>query len=108
MTPTIASILKFAGPDMMIILFIVLLLFGSKKLPDLARGMGRAVKEFGAARNEIEQGFNQSGPHGVAQVEKPDTQPERPCNGMNRGSSSCSASNCLFCPIAIEAQAERA
>ena len=62
MTPTIASILNFAGPDMMVILLIVLLLFGSKKLPELARGMGRAVKEFGAARDEIEKGLNQSGP----------------------------------------------
>jgi sec-independent protein translocase protein TatA len=55
MTPTIASILNFAGPDMMVILLIVLLLFGAKKLPELARGMGRAVKEFSAARDEIER-----------------------------------------------------
>jgi sec-independent protein translocase protein TatA len=53
MTPTIASILNFAGPDMMVILLIVLLLFGAKKLPELARGMGRAVKEFSAAPDEI-------------------------------------------------------
>lgn len=68
MTPTIASILNLAGPDMMVILLIVLLLFGSKKLPELARGMGRAVKEFGAARDEIEKGLSQSGPSGVAQA----------------------------------------
>jgi sec-independent protein translocase protein TatA len=69
MTPTIASILNFAGPDMIVILLIVLLLFGSKKLPELARGMGRAVKEFGAARDEIEKGVSQSGPSGVAQAQ---------------------------------------
>ena len=56
MTPTIASILNLMGPDMMVILLIVLLLFGAKKLPELARGMGRAVKEFSAARDEIERG----------------------------------------------------
>jgi len=44
MTPTIASILNLIGPDMMVILLIVLLLVGAKKLPELARGMGRAVK----------------------------------------------------------------
>jgi len=48
----IAGILNFAGPDMMIILLIVFLLFGAKKLPELARGMGKAVKEFSAARDE--------------------------------------------------------
>ena len=36
----------------MVILLIVFLLFGGKKLPELARGMGRAVKEFSAARDE--------------------------------------------------------
>ena len=66
MTPTIASILNFAGPDMMVILLIVLLLFGAKKLPELARGMGRAVKEFNSARDEIEKGISQSDTGGVA------------------------------------------
>jgi sec-independent protein translocase protein TatA len=38
----IASIMNLMGPDMMVIVLIVLLLFGAKKLPELARGMGRA------------------------------------------------------------------
>ena len=57
---TIASIMNLMGPDMMIILLIVLLLFGAKKLPELARGMGRAVKEFSAARDEIERELTDS------------------------------------------------
>ena len=57
---TIASIMNLMGPDMMVILLIVLLLFGAKKLPELARGMGRAVKEFGAARDEIERELSES------------------------------------------------
>ena len=57
---TIASIMNLVGSDMMIILLIVLLLFGAKKLPELARGMGRAVKEFGAARDEIERELTES------------------------------------------------
>ena len=60
MTPMIASILNLMGPDVIVILLIVLLLFGAKKLPELARGMGRAVKEFSAARDEIEREFSQS------------------------------------------------
>jgi sec-independent protein translocase protein TatA len=68
MNTMIASILNFAGPDMMVILLIVFLLFGAKKLPELARGMGRAVKEFSAARDEIEKELSQSGPRGVAQA----------------------------------------
>jgi sec-independent protein translocase protein TatA len=77
MTPTIASIMNLMGPDMMVILLIVLLLFGAKKLPELARGMGRAVKEFSAARDEMEKGITQSGPSEVAQVKLPDAKSDR-------------------------------
>ncbi len=52
---------------MMVILLIVLLLFGAKKLPELAKGMGRAVKEFNAARDEMEKGFAQTTSSAVAQ-----------------------------------------
>ena len=73
----IASILNFTGPDMMIILLIVFLLFGAKKLPELARGMGKAVKEFSAARDEIEKELTQSGPIGGAQPKLLDTTSEQ-------------------------------
>ena len=65
MSPTIANILNFAGPDMTVVLLIVSLLFGTKKLPELARGMGRAAKEFRAARDEMERELSQSGPKAV-------------------------------------------
>lgn len=43
------------GPsELIIILAIVLLLFGSKKLPELARGLGKGMREFQKAKNEIE------------------------------------------------------
>jgi sec-independent protein translocase protein TatA len=51
----LASLFNLAGPDLIVILLIVLLLFGSKKLPELARGMGQAVKEFNKAKEEIER-----------------------------------------------------
>ncbi len=41
-------------PELLIILFVVLLLFGSKKLPELAKGMGKAVGEFKRAQRETE------------------------------------------------------
>ena len=76
MSVTIASIFNLVGPDMMVVLLIVLLLFGAKKLPELARGMGRAVKEFSAARDEIERGLGQSDPGEVAQPKPVDTKAE--------------------------------
>ncbi len=41
------------GPvELLIVLAVVLLLFGSKKLPELARGMGSAAKEFRAGLHD--------------------------------------------------------
>ena len=40
------------GPELFIVLFIVLLIFGSAKLPSLARSMGQAGKEFKAGIKE--------------------------------------------------------
>ena len=42
------------GPEIFIILFVVLLLFGGKKIPELMRGIGKGIKEFNSARNTIE------------------------------------------------------
>ena len=78
MPVTIASIMNLMGPDMMVILLIMLLLFGAKKLPELARGMGRAVKEFGAGRDEVERELSQSGPNGVAPSNLRDTNSQLP------------------------------
>jgi sec-independent protein translocase protein TatA len=40
--------------ELLIIFFVILLLFGAKKLPELARGMGKSIKEFKKATTEIE------------------------------------------------------
>ena len=56
---------------MMVILLIVLLLFGAKKLPELARGMGKAVKEFSNARDEIERELTQAKSTRVAESTLP-------------------------------------
>jgi len=61
MDTILASIFNLAGPDLLVILFFALLFFGSKKLPELARAMGRAVSEFTAAREEIEKELTHSG-----------------------------------------------
>ena len=52
MNPILAWAL--GGPEMMVILLIVLLLFGAKKLPQLARGMGKSLGEFKKAKQEFE------------------------------------------------------
>jgi len=41
--------------ELLLIFFVVLLLFGGKKLPELARSMGAALREFRKAANELEE-----------------------------------------------------
>ena len=45
------------GTELLIILLIVLLVFGARKLPDLARSLGASAKEF---RKGIEQGTDEA------------------------------------------------
>ncbi|MGB2402782.1 MAG: Sec-independent protein translocase subunit TatA/TatB [Akkermansiaceae bacterium] len=41
-------------PEMVVIFLIILLLFGAKKLPQLARGLGKSMGEFRKAKDEFE------------------------------------------------------
>ena len=41
--------------EILIILFIILLLFGAKKLPELAKGLGKGIKEIKKASNDIKE-----------------------------------------------------
>ncbi|NBX87972.1 MAG: twin-arginine translocase TatA/TatE family subunit [Bacteroidetes bacterium] len=51
------------GQEMIILLVLVLLLFGGKKIPELMRGVGRGIREFQDAKNnvstEIRKGMNE-------------------------------------------------
>jgi sec-independent protein translocase protein TatA len=51
------------GSEWILILLVVLLFFGGKKIPDLMRGIGRGVREFNDAKtnvkNEIEAGMSE-------------------------------------------------
>jgi sec-independent protein translocase protein TatA len=47
------------GPTEIIILFfVILLLFGAKRLPELAKGIGRGIKEFRKGIKDVSDGIN--------------------------------------------------
>lgn len=46
---------NFGWPELLLVLFAILLLFGARKLPDLARSLGRSLGEFKKGREEGSQ-----------------------------------------------------
>jgi sec-independent protein translocase protein TatA len=60
MTSPLLALSLPGGPELIFIFFIVLLLFGAKKLPELAKGLGRSMGEFKKAREEFEREVHKS------------------------------------------------
>ncbi|WP_432711905.1 Sec-independent protein translocase subunit TatA/TatB [Pedobacter sp.] len=61
-TGTLLEFLNMGGGEIMLILAVVLLLFGGKKLPELARGLGKGIRDFKDAsegvKREIHRNIN--------------------------------------------------
>jgi len=43
----------FSGPHIILIALVVLLLFGGKKIPELMRGLGKGIREFKDAKDNV-------------------------------------------------------
>ena len=64
---TLTSLFLFLGSlgmqELIVIFLIIIVLFGAKKIPELARGLGRGIREFKDAskeiKDEIEQGIKE-------------------------------------------------
>jgi len=47
--------MNIGTPELLVVLFAVLLLFGGKKLPELARGLGKGIREFKDASDDVKR-----------------------------------------------------
>jgi len=45
----------FSGPHMILIVLVILILFGGKKIPELMRGLGRGIREFKDAKDNVKR-----------------------------------------------------
>jgi sec-independent protein translocase protein TatA len=51
------------GPFELVLIFLaILLIFGAKRIPEIARGLGKGIKEFKSATNEISRELNVNEP----------------------------------------------
>ena len=53
-------ILFIGGPEIIIILLFIVIFFGSSKIPDLARTLGKTIREVKEASNEIKKEIRDS------------------------------------------------
>ena len=60
------------GPELIAILAVILILFGAKKLPELAKGLGQGIKEFKKSSREIQDEL-----HDAMDVNTPPPPPRR-------------------------------
>lgn len=51
---TMPLIFNMNSWEVLVVVFLILLLFGGKKIPELARGLGKGIREFNNAKNSIE------------------------------------------------------
>lgn len=66
---SLLAFMNIGGQELIFILLIILILFGAKKLPELARGMGQAIKEFQKAKDEFSDELHKGS---KTEPEKPD------------------------------------
>ena len=62
-------LISLGGYEFLLIFLAILLLFGGRKIPELARGLGKGIREFNNARNAIETEIKE----GMKQVESGST-----------------------------------
>lgn len=55
LTNSVLGIMNMGWPEITIVIVIFILLFGAKKLPELARGVGKSIKEFKKATSNVEE-----------------------------------------------------
>ena len=68
MTTIFAAFL--GGWEIVLILAVVLILFGAKKLPELAKGLGQGIREFKKASNEVTREIERAGEEDYSQRQK--------------------------------------
>ncbi|MCW0484435.1 Sec-independent protein translocase subunit TatA/TatB [Gaoshiqia sediminis] len=54
------TLLFISGGEIVMVMLIALLFFGSKSIPDIARTLGKGVREFKKATNEIKRELNEN------------------------------------------------
>jgi len=92
---TMFGLFNLGGGEIILILAIILILFGAKKLPELAKGLGQGIKEFKRATHNASEGLRE------AMTESPPTTPRR----LAPVTASSTVPECAVSPVPPDATA---
>ncbi|MDD2764588.1 MAG: twin-arginine translocase TatA/TatE family subunit [Opitutaceae bacterium] len=79
MLPSLAF-LDVGGTELLMIMLVTLLLFGSKRMPELARGLGKSIREFKKATSGLEEELKRA-------IEAPPPPPPKPASPCGKEST---------------------
>lgn len=49
---------NIGGPELLLILLVIFVFFGAKKIPEIAKGLGQGIREFRKAARDIQEEVN--------------------------------------------------
>ena len=61
---------NIGGPELLLILLVIFVFFGAKKIPEIAKGLGHGIREFRKAARDIQEEVNK-------EVKPPDDRSEK-------------------------------
>ena len=73
----ISILLFIGGPEVVIIMLMIVMLFGSKKIPEIARGLGKGMRELKNASNDIKREIRSSANSIKEEVQKVENDTEK-------------------------------
>jgi len=73
---TMFAVLGLSGTELVLVLVAILILFGAKRIPEFAKGLGKGINEFKKASREVTDEIERS-------AEEPPAKPARPADTQN-------------------------
>ncbi len=89
-------------PEMVMIFVVALLCFGSKKLPELARGLGKAMGEFKKARDDFEREITHAVTHAETEVRTKEAVAKEPATAQYATAQYAPAQHANVEPVTVE------
>ena len=82
------AVFGMGGWEIMIVILVVLILFGAKRIPELAKGLGTGIKEFKKAAREVTEEVQNAGEIDNAPPAKPGANGQQPPSTVSQSQTS--------------------